>query len=926
MIASKEKANHFINLFNVLLRTNGSQQQIPPLLLFSLRPNTTKNLTSLLKRFENSLVQKKNQTLSFFQQIVHYNNNIKPISSLPSFSLSGSVEKKIFSKKNINQLIKSEQQQYRHYSVKGFGNFKRNKDGEHKEETKKETKHETKKEEPKHETKHEEKKEETNKKEEEKKTEDKKKPKEIEVTVPNLGEKVEKAFVSKWFKQPGDEVYEGEVVCEIEVKYSDDETPQRINVRAAEKGNLVSHEVGKNEPVHSNLKIGNIKVKEEEPKQEEAKQEEDKKDKKPKTMVDYVFYGAIAFSILTLYTLVTSVSSGNNASFDDFTKDLKNNNVARVIIHERSTTIKTKDAREYVIGFGGDSFERRYYDTLDDLKQGGVVPQGITIYYSSKEKSTADVANGIQAAINLLLLSGALYYIFRRSAGGNRGGLGALDPTSMFNKSFKATTQHTTKFKDVAGLDEAKREITEFVEFLKSPKKFQDIGARIPKGALLVGPPGTGKTLLAKAVAGEAGVPFYSISGSEFVEMVVGVGPARVRKLFKEAKENAPSIIFIDEIDAVGRQRGTGKFMGRNDERENTLNQLLVEMDGFTPASNVVVLAATNRSEILDKALTRPGRFDRSIDVNIADIKGREEIFKVHMKGIVLAKPAEEYSTKLATLTPGFSGADIANVCNEAALIASREGADQVSMRHFEQAIDKVIGGLEKKNKVLSPEERNIVAHHEAGHAVAGWFLEHTDPLLKVSIVPRGSGALGYAQYLPKERYITTREQLIDFMCLALGGRAAEKIIFGHLSTGAQNDLQKVTDTAKKMITQYGMSAILGNVSFPDSNDGFTSEKPYSEVTARLIDEEVRKIVVEAYRRTEELLVKHRDGLLAVAKLLLEREKIDAQDMVEVLGQRPFGAEDSQFQAYLRTKDFQQQEEKEEKEKKPSTEEKKKEN
>ncbi|KAF0984538.1 hypothetical protein FDP41_000437 [Naegleria fowleri] len=884
---------------------------------FNLRPSSLKNILSVLHRFA-PLQQESISFSSLPAQSFTMNENDT------RYPIPRKTERRIFSKKNISLII-TDMVTKRHYSSpKGFGNFKRKEQKEEEEPSK--PKEETAKTEVKEEAKpsetiSEKKEVKKGKKDESPKEEKKeeKKPQKIDITVPHLGDNVETAFITKWFKYPDDEVYEGEVICEVEVKYSDEETPQRINIRAAEKGKIVSHDVKKGETVHSTLKLGTIKVKEEK-KQEEVKKPAEEKPQEKRSLLDYMFYGMLLITAIMIAGAYQQLQQGTGytASFDDFSKDLRNNNVRKITIHERSTTIHSKEGREYSIGFGGDSFERRYYDLLEEFKQHGVAVSGVDIYYSGKEQK--NFASTIQAAIHLLIIGSLLYYAYKRLPGRGGAGLGAMDPTNMFTKSFKATTQHTVKFKDVAGLDEAKREITEFVDFLKNPKKFRDIGARIPKGALLVGPPGTGKTLLAKAVAGEAGVPFYSISGSEFVEMVVGVGPARVRKLFKEAKENAPSIIFIDEIDAVGRQRGTGKFMGRNDERENTLNQLLVEMDGFTPATGVVVLAATNRSEILDKALTRPGRFDRSIDVNIADIKGREEIFKVHMKGIVLAKPADEYATRLATLTPGFSGADIANVCNEAALIASREGADHVTMRHFEQAIDKVIGGLEKKNKVLSPEERNIVAHHEAGHAVAGWFLEHSDPLLKVSIVPRGSGALGYAQYLPSERYITTKEQLFDFMCLALGGRAAEKIIFGHLSTGAQNDLQKVTEIAHSMITKYGMSETIGNVSFPDTNDGFQAEKPYSATTARAIDQEVKKMVVDAYNRTEQLLLKHKEGMIAIAKLLLDREKIDAQDMVDVLGRRPFES-DAQFEAYLRTKDFQQQEEKEEQEAKKKSEE-----
>ena len=392
---------------------------------------------------------------------------------------------------------------------------------------------------------------------------------------------------------------------------------------------------------------------------------------------------------------------------------------------------------------------------------------------------------------------------------------------------------------------------------------------------------------MAKAVAGEAKVPFFSMAGSEFVEMIVGVGAQRVRKLFEDATKEAPSIIFIDEIDAVGRQRTSGKAVGRNDERENTLNQLLVEMDGFSSNSRVVVIAATNRQDVLDKALLRPGRFDRKIELQLPDIKGREDIFRVYLKPLKLEKGIDEYAHILASLTPGFSGADISNICNEAALIASRTDAESINIKHFEEATEKVIAGLEKKTKVLLPDEKNIVAHHEAGHAVAGWFLKYAHPLLKVSIVPRGSGALGYAQYLPTEKYITTEDEILDNICLTLGGRAAEKLIFNHLSTGASDDLRKVTNMAYSMITEYGMDKIIGNFSYGQS-EGI--EKPYSDTTAEIIDEQAKKIVDKATERVESLLEKHKEGLLKVAQLLLEKEKIDAEDMQRILGDRPESA------------------------------------
>ncbi len=485
-----------------------------------------------------------------------------------------------------------------------------------------------------------------------------------------------------------------------------------------------------------------------------------------------------------------------------------------------------------------------------------------------------------------LLLFG-FWYLMRRVAGGGPGG-------QIFNigKSkaalFDAENKVKITFADVAGLEEGKEEVKEIVDFLKNPTKFTKLGGKIPKGALLVGPPGTGKTLLAKAVAGEAGVPFFSLSGSDFVEMFVGVGAARVRDLFKQAKEKAPCIIFIDEIDAIGRSRGRGAMPGANDERENTLNSLLVEMDGFATDSGVIILAATNRPDILDSALLRPGRFDRQISIDKPDIIGREHIFRVHLKPLKLSSGVDP--KKLAAQTPGFAGAEIANVCNEAALIAARRDKTSVDMQDFQDAIDRVIGGLEKKNKIISPEEKKIVAYHEAGHAVAGWFLEHADPLVKVSIVPRGVAALGYAQYLPKEQFLYTTEQLIDEMCMTLGGRAAEEIIFGKISTGALSDLERITKMAYSMVTVYGMNDKIGNVSFYDSKQSgdYNFTKPYSEFTSQTIDEEVRKIINDAFDRTKKLLKDKQKELEIVAQELLEKEIIFQSDLENLIGKRPF--------------------------------------
>lgn len=466
--------------------------------------------------------------------------------------------------------------------------------------------------------------------------------------------------------------------------------------------------------------------------------------------------------------------------------------------------------------------------------------------------------------------------------GGRRGIFGmSASPAKIVNPA-----DIGVKFKDVAGCEEAKQEIMEFVNFLRNPQKYTDLGAKIPKGALLTGPPGTGKTLLAKATAGEASVPFISVSGSEFLEMFVGVGPSRIRDMFETARQKAPSILFIDEIDAVGRKR-SGRSFGPA-EAENTLNQLLVEMDGFNTTTNVVVMAATNRVDILDKALLRPGRFDRQVFVPAPDIKGRSEIFQVHLKPIKTDLDRSSLSKKMAALTPGFTGADIANVCNEAALIAARDSSDSVVMKHFEKAIDRVVAGMEKKTNVMQPEEKKTVAYHEAGHAVSGWFLEHADPLLKVTIIPRGKG-LGYAQYIPKEQFLYTKEQLLDRMCMTLGGRASEQIFFGKITTGAQDDLKKVTQIAYAQIVQFGMSEKLGNLSFDlGSSNEPMFEKPYSESTAQLIDQEVKTLVDKAYKRTIKLLESKKSCVDEVAKRLLDRETIGREDMIELLGQRPF--------------------------------------
>ncbi|RWX01675.1 ATP-dependent zinc metalloprotease FtsH [Flavobacterium cerinum] len=493
----------------------------------------------------------------------------------------------------------------------------------------------------------------------------------------------------------------------------------------------------------------------------------------------------------------------------------------------------------------------------------------------------------------ILVLVGLWIFMMRRMSGGGAGGGGG----QIFNigkskaKLFDEKNDIKVTFKDVAGLEGAKEEIQEIVEFLKTPEKYTSIGGKIPKGALLVGPPGTGKTLLAKAVAGEAKVPFFSLSGSDFVEMFVGVGASRVRDLFKQAKEKAPAIIFIDEIDAVGRARGKNNFSGSNDERENTLNQLLTEMDGFGTNTNVIVLAATNRADVLDKALMRAGRFDRQIYVDLPDIRERREIFEVHLKPL---KKSEELDTEfLAKQTPGFSGADIANVCNEAALVAARKDKKMVDKQDFLDAVDRIVGGLEKKNKIVSPEEKRAIAIHEAGHATVSWMLEHAAPLVKVTIVPRGQ-SLGAAWYLPEERLIVRPDQMLDEMCATMGGRAAEKVIFNRISTGALSDLEKVTKQARAMVTIYGLNEKLGNVTYYDSSgqSEYNFSKPYSEDTARIIDKEISNLIEEQYQRAIALLEENRDKLLKLADILIEKEVIFKDDLEDIFGKRPFDKSD----------------------------------
>jgi len=542
-----------------------------------------------------------------------------------------------------------------------------------------------------------------------------------------------------------------------------------------------------------------------------------------------------------------------------------------------------------------ESFEEKLTKSQQDL---GISPRDyVPVQYANETNWALELMKSAPAFV----MVGLLVYMMRGmggigGAGGKGGGMGGIFQVGKSNAKKVSKEDVNVTFKDVAGCQEAKKEIMEFVDFLKDSSRFTKLGAKIPKGALLCGPPGTGKTLLAKAVAGEAAVPFFSISGSDFIEMFVGVGPSRVRDLFKEARAEAPCIIFIDEIDAVGRKRGRGNMSGGNDERENTLNQLLVEMDGFNPSTGVVVLAGTNRVDILDEALTRPGRFDRQVQVDLPDLIGRKEIFMVHLQGIELDGEPDEFAGRLAGLTPGFSGADIANICNEAAIVAARRKADAVSVDDFEKATDRIVGGLES-NKIMSKEERSIVAHHEAGHAIAGWFLEHADPLLKVTIIPRSSGALGYAQYLPKEVFLRTEEQIMHIVMMALAGRAAEEVFFGKVTTGASDDLRRVTDLVYSTIQVYGMNSRVGQLAFPKDPNAMPGDKPYSDSTAEAMDEEARRIVDEAYEKTVTLITEKKEEVEKVANLLLDKETITHDDIIDLVGARPFSNE--AYQEYV---------------------------
>ncbi len=624
------------------------------------------------------------------------------------------------------------------------------------------------------------------------------------------------------------------------------------------------------------------------------------KNGKPK----FNFYWIYGILILILFGVqfIGLGDEGKQTDWRDLKRMLENSDVSKIILVNKETAeifIKpenlskemhkdvedksgfNKNTPHYYYNVGSVD---KFYEDVEKAQKG--ISDPIYVETEVRHNWGAEVLSWI---FPIALLIG-VWFIFMRMM--SRGGGGAGGQIFNIGKSkaqvYDKKTSVNISFKDVAGLEEAKVEITEIVDFLKKPEKYTKLGGKIPRGVLLVGPPGTGKTLLAKSVAGEADVPFYSISGSDFVEMFVGVGASRVRDLFKQAKEKSPSIIFIDEIDAIGRARGKNQITGANDERENTLNQLLTEMDGFTPNSGVIILAATNRADILDKALMRAGRFDRQIHVELPDLNERQQIFAVHMKPLKLDKSVN--IDFLAKQTPGFSGADIANVCNESALIAARSNHSSISKQDFLDAIDRIIGGLEKKNKIISPDEKKVVAYHEAGHASISWLLEHAHPLVKVTIVPRGK-SLGAAWYLPEERQITTYDQMFDEMTATLGGRAAEQVIFGKISTGALNDLERVTKQAYAMVSYYGLSENIGNISYYDSTgqQEYSFSKPFSEKTAEEIDKEISRIVEKAYARAIETLENNKEGLEKLAGILLEKEVIFSDDLESVFGKRPWG-------------------------------------
>ncbi len=627
--------------------------------------------------------------------------------------------------------------------------------------------------------------------------------------------------------------------------------------------------------------------------------------KKPK-FSSWWIYGFIIVGILG-YQILSSGNFSNTktTTTSELQEYLRNGDISKILIITNTNQAKVFLTDEALAkGVHKEVSEKSIIPTSGTLPQYELDYGDLQIFQKeitdSKKENNLDtvvefgkesnyLGDFLIGVLPFILIFGIWIYLMRRMSGGGAGGAGG----QIFNigkskaKLFDEKTDTRTSFKDVAGLEGAKEEIEEIVQFLKHPDKYTSLGGKIPKGALLVGPPGTGKTLLAKAVAGEAKVPFFSLSGSDFVEMFVGVGASRVRDLFKQAKDKSPSIIFIDEIDAIGRARGKNNFTGSNDERENTLNQLLTEMDGFGTNTNVIVLAATNRADVLDKALMRAGRFDRQIYVDLPDIRERKEIFEVHLRPI---KTSETLDLDfLARQTPGFSGADIANVCNEAALIAARKEKKAVSKQDFLDAVDRIVGGLEKKNKIITPGEKKTIAYHEAGHATVSWMLEHAAPLVKVTIVPRGQ-SLGAAWYLPEERLIVRPEQMQDEMCATLGGRAAERVIFDKISTGALSDLEKVTKQARAMVTVYGLNDEIGNLTYYDSSgqSDYGFSKPYSEETAQKIDQEISKLIEEQYTRAIEVLETNKDKLITLAERLLEKEVIFKEDLEKIFGKRPF--------------------------------------
>ncbi|MDP2088914.1 MAG: ATP-dependent zinc metalloprotease FtsH [Flavobacteriaceae bacterium] len=635
---------------------------------------------------------------------------------------------------------------------------------------------------------------------------------------------------------------------------------------------------------------------------------QDKKGKltqKPKFNINWFYTAAFVFLILMFFQNSGSSDENFKISLTNFEKYLNDNDVQKIVVFAQDRTagvyltsqalekeIHKKNAKKGVFGTPnmGPNYQLQYGDLKlfqEFLQKESEKGHPVEVKFEESSKWSEILISFLP----ILLFIGVWLYFMRRMSGGAGGGGGQIFNIGKSKaKLFDQDTLVKTTFKDVAGLEGAKEEVQEIVDFLKNPEKYTALGGKIPKGALLVGPPGTGKTLLAKAVAGEAHVPFYSLSGSDFVEMFVGVGASRVRDLFKQAQQKAPSIIFIDEIDAIGRARGKSNFTGGNDERESTLNQLLTEMDGFGTDSNVIVLAATNRADVLDKALLRAGRFDRQIYVDLPDLHERAEIFAVHLKPIKIDESVDvEFLSKQ---TPGFSGADIANVCNEAALIAARKGKKAVEHQDFLDAVDRIVGGLEKKNKIITKGEKRTIAFHEAGHATVSWLLEHAAPLVKVTIVPRGQ-SLGAAWYLPEERMIVQTDQMLDEMCATLGGRAAEKIIFDKISTGALSDLEKVTKQARAMVTIYGLNEKLGNITYYDSSNQaeYTFSKPYSEETAQTIDKEISILIEKQYSRALEILSENKDKLTALAEQLLEKEVIFKDDLELIFGKRPFEKE-----------------------------------